>query len=158
MSLEAWAEERMAMSPEWNPTILVVDDDRAHSKALAKIFERAGYQVSSANDGQEALTILTGRPFDLVITDLRMPRKNGLELLHGIRALSPQLPVIIVTAFGEWISYMDAMEGGAVDYMSKPVRREDILMAARKALARRGIHLPCDTTLNRPEIGQEGPG
>ena len=147
----------MAMSPEWIPTVLVVDDDRDHSKALAKIFERAGYQASTANDGQEALTFLAGRPFDLVITDLRMPRKNGLELLHGIRALCPQLPVIIVTAFGEWISYMDAMEGGAVDYMSKPVRREDILMAARKALARRGIHVPRDAALDKPVIEEGGP-
>jgi DNA-binding NtrC family response regulator len=146
------------MCPEWIPTVLVVDDDRDHSKALAKLFERAGYQVGTADDGHDALTILAGRPFDLVITDLRMPRKNGLELLHSIRALSPRLPVIIVTAFGEWISYLDAMEGGAVDYMSKPVRREDILLAARKALARRGIHLPKETTLNTPEVEQGRPG
>ena len=141
------------MKPGRIPTTLVVDDDRDHSKALAKIFERAGYQVGTANDGHEALTILAGRPFDLVITDLRMPRKNGLELLHSIRALSPQLPVIIVTAFGEWISYMDAMEGGAVDYMSKPVRRGDILMAARKALARRGIRPPDGSSISLEATG-----
>lgn len=130
------------MNPERTPTVLVVDDDRDHSQALAKIFERAGYRVGTAGDGQEALRVLTERPFDLVITDLRMPRMNGLDLLRSIRAMSPHVPVLIVTAFGEWTTYVDAMDCGCVDYLSKPVRREDILMAARKALARRGIRAP----------------
>lgn len=130
------------MNPERMPTVLVVDDDQDHGRALAKIFERAGYRVGTAGDGQEALRILTERPFDLVITDLRMPRMNGLDLLRNIRAMSPQVPVLIVTAFGEWTTYIEAMECGCVDYLSKPVRREDILMAARKSLARRGIRVP----------------
>jgi DNA-binding NtrC family response regulator len=130
------------MCPEWIPTILVVDDDRDHSKALAKIFERAGYRVSTASDGQEGLMILTERAYDLIITDLKMPRMNGLDLLRNIRALSPQAAVVILTAYGEWTTYMNAMDSGAVDYLNKPVRREDILMVARKALARRGIRAP----------------
>ena len=130
------------MNPEMVATVLVVDDDREHNQALAKIFERAGYRVRTAGDGQEALTILTERPFDLVITDLRMPRMNGLDLLRNIRAISPHLPVVIVTAFGEWTTYMQAMNCGCVDYLNKPVRREDILTIARKALARRGIRAP----------------
>ena len=135
-------EEGFGMNPERAPTVLVVDDNRDHSRALAKIFERAGYRVGTAGDGQEALTILADRPFDLVITDLRMPRMNGLDLLRNIRAMSPHVPVLIVTAFGEWTSYVEAMDCGCVDYLSKPVRREDILMAARKSLARRGIRAP----------------
>jgi len=138
------------MCPEWIPTILVVDDDRDHSKALAKIFERAGYRVSTASDGQEGLMILTERAYDLIITDLKMPRVNGLDLLRNIRALSPQAAVVILTAYGEWTTYMNAMDSGAVDYLNKPVRREDILMVARKALARRGIHVPRDAALNPP--------
>ncbi|HEX9899691.1 MAG TPA: response regulator [Candidatus Methylomirabilis sp.] len=130
------------MSPEWIPTVLVVDDDRDHSKALAKIFQRAGYRVSTASDGQEGLMILTERAYDLIITDLKMPRMNGLDLLRNIRALSPQAAVVILTAYGEWTTYMNAMDSGAVDYLNKPVRREDILMVARKALARRGLRAP----------------
>ncbi len=130
------------MNQEWVPTVLVVDDDQDHNRALAKIFERAGYRVRTAEDGQEALTILTERAYDLIITDLKMPHMNGLDLLRNIRAMSPDMPVVILTAFGEWETYIDAMDCGCVDYLSKPVRRDDILLAVRKALARRGIRAP----------------
>ncbi len=121
------------------PTVLVVDDDRDHTQALAKVFERAGYSVRTACDGQEALELFTERPCDLVISDLRMPRMNGMDLLRNIRMLNPNIAVIILTAFGEWTTYMDAMNCGCLDYVNKPVRRDDILLSARKALARRGI-------------------
>ncbi len=124
------------------PTVLVVDDNRDHTQALTKVFERAGYSVCTAYDGQEALRLLMERPFDLVITDLRMPRMNGTDLLRNIRTLSPNIAVIILTAFGEWTTYIDAMNCGCLDYVNKPVRRDDILLSARKALARRGIRAP----------------
>ena len=130
------------MNPQPMPMVLVVDDNGDHCQALAKTFERAGYRVTKAADGQEALSILMEQPFDLVITDLRMPRMNGLDLLQNIQAMSPHVAVLIITAFGEWTTYIDAMDGGCVDYLSKPVRREHLLMAARKALARRGIRTP----------------
>jgi len=146
------ARGHQAMNLKGDPTVLVVDDDRGHSRALAKTFERAGYRVSTASDGQEALMILTERAYDLVITDLKMPRMNGLDLLRNIRALTPQAAVVILTAYGEWTTYMNAMDNGAVDYLNKPVRRDEILMVARKALARRGVRPPgisrCDTTEN----------
>ena len=130
------------MNAERTPAILVVDDDSEHTQALAKVFERAGYRVNTAGDGQEALALLTKQPFDLVITDLRMPGKSGLELLRSFRAACPDLAVVILTAFGEWTTYMEAMDSGAVDYLTKPARREDILAVARKALARRGVIAP----------------
>ncbi|HSD51405.1 MAG TPA: response regulator [Candidatus Methylomirabilis sp.] len=143
------------MTPERTPTVLVVDDNAEHGQALAKTLKRAGYRVSTAGDGEEALRILVDRPFDLVLTDLRMPRMNGLDLLRNMRALNPNVPVLIITAFGEWTSYIEAMDCGCVDYLSKPVRRDDILLATRKALARRGIQVPRDATPNTQEI-EEG--
>ena len=145
------------MTPERTATVLVVDDNAEHGQALAKIFERAGYRVSTAGDGEEALRVLVEQPFDLILTDLRMPRMNGLDLLRNIRALNSDVPVLIITAFGEWTSYIEAMDCGCVDYLSKPVRRDDILLAARKALARRGIHIPRDATPNKPEIEEGDP-
>jgi DNA-binding NtrC family response regulator len=71
-----------------------------------------------------------------------MPHMNGLDLLRSIRASSPDMPVVILTAFGEWETYIDAMNCGCVDYLSKPVRRDDVLLAARKALARHGVRPP----------------
>ncbi|MBI4537436.1 MAG: response regulator [candidate division NC10 bacterium] len=142
--------ERSVFPLGGTPTVLVADDDRDHCLALAKIFARAGYRVRTAADGQEALNALREQPIDLVLTDLRMPRMNGLDLLLNIRALRPQIAVIIVTAFGEWTTYMQAMDCGCADYLNKPVRRGDILLTARKALARRGIRAP-DVPARRPE-------
>ena len=135
-------EEGLSMHSDRPPSVLVVDDNRDHNQALAKIFERAGYHVTTAEDGPGALDILGQRSVDLVLTDLRMPGMNGLDLLRNIRAMSPSTSVVIVTAFGEWESYIDAIDCGCVDYFNKPVRRTDILLAARKALARRGIRAP----------------
>ena len=130
------------MSQEWEPTILVVDDDQDHNRILAKIFERAGYRVNTAEDGQEALAILTERTYDLIVSDLKMPHMNGLDLLRSIRAMTSDMPVVILTAFGEWETYIDAMDCGCVDYLTKPVRRDDILLAVRKAFAHRGLRAP----------------
>lgn len=130
------------MDAERTPTVLVVDDDPEHSRALAKVLARAGYRVRTAGDGREALTSLTECACDLVITDLRMPRMDGLDLLRHLRAMRPHVSVVVITAFGEWTTYLHAMDSGAVDYLSKPVRREDILLVARKALARQGIRAP----------------
>jgi DNA-binding NtrC family response regulator len=141
------------MTPEWMATVLVVDDNAEHGQALAKIFERAGYRVSTAGDGEEALRALVERPFDLILTDLRMPRMNGLDLLRNIRALNPDVPVLIITAFGEWTSYIEAMDCGCVDYLSKPVRRDDVLLAARKALARHGIRVRNPSLIQSEEPG-----
>ena len=130
------------MNQKRTPMILLVDDDRDHSRALAKILEQAGYQASTSGDGREALTLLGQQPFDLVITDLRMPRMSGLDLLRSIQAVSPNVAVVILTAHGEWTTYLNAMNSGAVDYLNKPVRRQDILLTIRKALTRRGIRAP----------------
>ena len=124
------------------PMILMVDDDREHTVAMVKVLERAGYRVDSAADGHAALKTLMDQPFDLVITDLSMPRMSGMDLLRSIRAANPEIGVIVVTAFGEWTSYVQAVDIGALDYLIKPVRRQDILSAIDKALARRGIRVP----------------
>ena len=128
------------------PSVLVVDDDRGHCLILTTIFERAGYRVRCAYDGQDALAALLEWPADLVITDLRMPRMGGMELLRSIRALDPRIAVAVVSAFGEWETYMDAIELGAVDYLSKPVSRDAILEMARRVLRQRGIPAPNATS------------
>ncbi len=122
------------MIAERTPRILVAEDDRDHREAIAKTVEREGYGVATAGNGQEALNILTHQDFELVVTDLLMPRMNGLEFLRHIRVKNPRLPVLIMTAFGEWDTYVQAMDRGCVDYLSKPIRRQDLLVAAQRAL------------------------
>jgi DNA-binding response OmpR family regulator len=130
------------MNRTGTPKLLLVEDDREHAQALVKILGDAGYQVTTAADGHAALVILMEQAFDLVITDLKMPRKSGLDLLREIRAMNPDIPAVVITAYGEWTTYLQAMNIGAVDYLTKPVRRHDILLTIRKALARQGIRAP----------------
>lgn len=122
------------MKDEPRANLLIVDDNRGHGQALAKLFSKEGYKVALATNGEEALEILSKDSFELIITDLRMPRKGGLQLLKEIKALNPQTMVIIVTAYGDYISYHEAMSGGVFEYLNKPIKRNEILAVAEKAL------------------------
>lgn len=114
--------------------ILVVDDDKAHREALGRVFAQAGYVVRLASSGEDALALLDSGPVDLVIADMRMPRTGGLELLKRVKVCWPATQVIILTAFGDFVSYLEAMESGAFQFLSKPVRRADIVTLARIAV------------------------
>ncbi len=119
-------------------SILLVDDDQEFRKAMKKMFERSGYSVTLAADGQEALNILSEETFDLIISDLRMPNLNGMQLMEELKKKGVKIPVIFITAFGEVESYMDLMNLGAFEYINKPVKGQEILNVARKALETRG--------------------
>ncbi|RJP16648.1 MAG: response regulator [Candidatus Abyssobacteria bacterium SURF_5] len=115
-------------------SILLVDDDQEFRKAMKKMFEKSGYDVTVAADGQEALVALSGKSFDLIISDLRMPNLNGMELMEELKRRKINLPVIFITAYGEVESYMDLMNLGAFEYINKPVKGHEILGVVRKAL------------------------
>lgn len=119
-----------------NPRILVVDDDREFQRSLIKIFLKAGYQVNVASDSVQALAVLNRRHYDLIVLDLKMPGKSGLEVLREIKIKTPDSKVIVVTAFGDSTSYREAMAIGVSDYLNKPVKRKEILEASSKALTR----------------------
>lgn len=119
-------------------SILLVDDDQEFRKAMKKMFERSGYSVTLAADGQEALDILSKGTFDLIISDLRMPNLNGMQLMEELQKKGVKIPVIFITAYGEVESYMDLMNLGAFEYINKPVKGQEILNVARKALETRG--------------------
>ncbi len=118
--------------------LLVVDDDEEMRGLLRKVLEKEGYRVSVAGDGREALTVLAQGTFDLVVTDMLMPHDGGLELLATLHRIHHNLPVIIVTAFGDWQSYTRALELGAAAFISKPLRMSELIAAVHNALAGRG--------------------
>ncbi|MBI5118431.1 response regulator [Candidatus Poribacteria bacterium] len=119
-------------------SILLVDDDQEFRKAMKKMFEKSGYDVTVAADGREALETLSKSVFDLIISDLRMPNLNGMELMEAIKKEKLDVPVIFITAYGEVESYMDLMNLGAFEYINKPVKGQEILNVARRALETRG--------------------
>ncbi len=118
--------------------LLIVEDDSEMRNLLRKVLEKEGYDVSVAADGHEAAGCLSRRPFDLVVTDMLMPDNGGLELLRDIRKTQPGLPVIIITAFGDWRSYSRALELGAAAFISKPLKMAELIAAIQTALAGSG--------------------
>lgn len=116
-------------------TILLADDDENLRRVLEFQLIEAGYKVLPAADGAEALELFSNNDLDCVITDLRMPKLSGLELLEKIKASNPELPVIVVTAFGEVETAVAAVKSGAFDYINKPFNRDDILLTIDRALS-----------------------
>jgi two-component system response regulator FlrC len=98
-----------------NIHILVVEDDAALRDAVSLTLEMAGHQVTAVDGGEPALQALQAAPFQLVVTDLRMQPMDGLRLLEAIRATHAQLPVVLLTAYGDVESAVAAMGGGACD-------------------------------------------
>lgn len=116
------------------PKILIVDDE-VRMQRLFEINLSPKYQVSTCGDGLEALELLKTKDFHLLITDLKMPRMNGLTLLQEVRRLQPALPVIITTAYGTIESAVQAMKEGALDYILKPIKMEEMELLIEKTLS-----------------------
>lgn len=117
-----------------NKTILLAEDEEMLRKSLAQLLGEEGYDVVQACDGQEGYELALARPFDLVLTDIRMPRMDGMTMLKHLQTIAPQTPVIIITGFGTIDSAVAAMRAGAVDYLLKPVQFEDVLVRIQRAL------------------------
>ncbi|MDH5572284.1 MAG: sigma-54 dependent transcriptional regulator, partial [Gammaproteobacteria bacterium] len=107
-----------------NVTILVVEDDEALSEALQETLEIAGYRIRTAENGLSALQLLESEVVDLIVSDINMPKMDGHHLLKKVRDLYPEIPVMLMTAYGTIQQAVDAMRDGAVDYMVKPFEAE----------------------------------
>jgi DNA-binding NtrC family response regulator len=115
--------------------ILIVDDEADMRELLELIItDRTSYQVVTVSNPLEVPELLKEGGFDLLISDLRMPQMDGMELLEQARKIDPQLPYIILTAYGTVESAIEAMRKGALDYITKPFRQEQILLTVEKAL------------------------
>jgi DNA-binding NtrC family response regulator len=115
-------------------TLLVADDEAAIREALSEVLREEGYEVVEAVDGPEAIATLQQRDFDLVITDLRMPGADGIEVLRRAREISPQTLVILITAYATLDTAVEALRQGAHDYIIKPLIFEDVLGKVRRLL------------------------
>lgn len=114
--------------------ILAVDDEPSMLRLLEISLRQAGYQPLTARDGREALEVINAQQVDCVVTDLHMPRMDGLQLLKEIRKTDTELPVIIVTAQGEISSAIEAMRNGASDYILRPFDLAELELAIKRAL------------------------
>jgi DNA-binding NtrC family response regulator len=117
--------------------ILIVDDNPHMSSLLSEILDFFDYRGVGAHDGEEALRILKEECFEMVITDLRMPRMDGMDLLHSIKAEFPQLPVVVITGFGTDSSKADAFAAKADGFLAKPFKVDQIKQLLKKHLGYR---------------------
>jgi DNA-binding response OmpR family regulator len=114
--------------------ILVVDDEEDARELFYTILSGEGYDVTLANDGEAALNVLNKDPYDLVITDIKMPVMDGLQLLQEIRKTGSKTDVIMVTAYGEVETYLKAMSLGAAEYINKPIRIKELKRIVHKVV------------------------
>ena len=120
-------------------SILIVDDEKVQRDMVCGFLRKEGFQVLSAAGGEEALEILRSRSIDLVLTDFRMPGLSGFELLQEARKVNPEIPVVIVTAYGTVDSAVQAMKEGAYDYLTKPIQLDELLQLIRRAEERQHL-------------------
>jgi two-component system response regulator HydG len=119
--------------------ILFVDDDRAMADYIAVALGRAGYQVTTADSVARALDAVEQIAFDLVVTDLRMGRDSGIELCRRLASSAPDLPVLVVTAFGSLEAAIEAIRAGAEDFLPKPFELEQLQFSIERALRNREL-------------------
>ena len=122
------------MTQQRKRKILIVDDDHAFQVGTTALLEDHGYAAGNAGSGEEALRVLSGTRYDLILTDLVMPGINGIELLSKIRTSQPDLPIIMVTGFASVPTAVEAMRRGAYDYVTKPSDNDELLIKIRRAL------------------------
>ncbi len=122
-----------------SPRLLVVDDEKGIRDLIKAEFEMNGYEVTSALNGAQAVEILNLKKFDIVITDIRMPKMDGLTLLEEIKKASPEIEVIITTGFATIETAVQAMRNGAYDFIEKPFELNALVMVIEKALEKKDL-------------------
>ena len=114
--------------------ILIADDDLSMRQALAESLESCGFEVETAENGADALLKFEKGKFEVVVTDMRMPKMTGMDVLRGIKKIAPQTPVILITAYGTVKTAVEAMKEGAAEFIMKPFSLDDLEFAVRNVL------------------------
>src|SRR6516162_6624167 len=134
---EAAVLSRQPAAASARGSVLIIDDEAVIRESLETLLEFEGYAVESAETGEEGLTRLAERPFDLILLDFALPDRNGLDLLADIRGRDSHQAVIMITAYGTVDNAVRAMQNGATNFIQKPWDNEKLLADVRAAVARR---------------------
>ena len=127
------------MTSKGPATVLIVDDDRGHLTSLRTVIRSWGYGVETAEDGREAVARVKENPVDLVLMDVRMTTMSGIEALAHIKAYNPAIPIIIMTAYSSVASAVEALKGGAYDYLIKPLDFDVLKLSIERACEHAGL-------------------
>ncbi|MEW5993377.1 MAG: response regulator, partial [Candidatus Zixiibacteriota bacterium] len=132
------------------PNILVVEDKDSMRNMLTETLTEEGYRVDCVPDGRRALELVRNKSYDLVLTDLKMPEVDGLEVLSGVKEIDTETSVIVMTAYGTIEDAVAAMKKGAYDFITKPFDSEHLCVLVNRALENR--RLIAENTLLRQEL------
>ena len=130
--------------------ILIVDDEKSLLDLLSVVFKKEGYGVRTASSGVQARDILEKEPVDLVITDIKMPQTSGMDVLKFAKGLDPEIPVILITAYGSIKQAIDALKAGALDYVVKPFDVEELKILVARGLEK--VHLKQENILLKRDL------
>src|SRR6516162_10909028 len=136
------------------PTILVVEDDAENRAAMVKVLEGGEYKVLETDNGQQALDIINEEDVDIVVTDLRLPILDGVELLKRAKAVEQDLEIIMITGHGTVEIAVEAIKEGAYDFITKPIKKAQLLRAVEKAAEKQ--YLQRDNRELRSQLQQSG--
>lgn len=131
-------EHLATMLPELDkkPKILVVDDEKIALKNLSHLLKKEGYTVITADNGTDALDMLETSFFDIVLTDLRMGKVDGMDVLHKTKSMWPDTKVVIFTGFATLDTAVEAMRKGAFHYIEKPLQLDEVRSIVKEALGK----------------------
>lgn len=119
--------------------IVIIDDEKSQLDALAGYFKKKGFTISAAFNGTDGVKIVENEVVDLVISDFKMPDMNGIDVLNNVKAINPEVSVIIMTAFGSIDNALEAMHAGATDYLTKPVDLDQLQLVVDRTLEYRQV-------------------
>jgi two-component system, NtrC family, response regulator AtoC len=131
--------------------ILLIDDEPSIRLSVADALREAGHNVTVASDGGEGLALVTSRVFDVVISDIRLPRADGMTIFHKVRAESPDTDVILITAYGAVVDAVSALKEGAFDYLTKPFDTDEIVIRVARSAEKRALRRELESA--RSELG-----
>jgi len=142
--------------------VLIADDEESIRHVLTELLHERGYEVRAVADGEEAMRELNSRDYDALVTDVRMPKMNGLDLVRAAQTSSPETTIIVMSAYGSHDLAIEAMKAGAYDYLGKPFRPDEVLLVLRKAeererLRRENLRLRQEMSRRAPQLVAEGP-
>ena len=133
-------------------SILIADDEESIRHVLTVLLTERGYEVRAVKDGEEALREFEARDYDALVTDVRMPKMDGLSLVRAVQASSPETTIIVMSAYGSHDLALEAMKAGAYDYLGKPFRPDEVLLVLRKAEERERLRQ--DNLVLRREVAR----
>lgn len=138
--------------------ILIIDDNESVRYTLESVLEEAGFKTLSVEDGFKAIEEVKSKSYDLVICDMKLPKMDGMQIMEEIMKISPETPLIFLTAFGDIKNAVEAMRKGAFDYITKPFDNEDMVITIRKALELKYLNQELEILRKKSDESYKGSG